>query len=66
MDQVTHKRYLDYRERFIYFGKKRTILTMAEFAERDAEHRALSAKGDERDDEEEARFAELSAVLLRD
>ena len=67
MDPIVHKRYLDYRERFAYFGKKGTsMLSMDAFAAADAEHRALAGKGDGRDDEEEARFAELSAVLLRD
>jgi hypothetical protein len=66
MDQVTHKRYLDYRDRFAYFGRNRAKLSMAEFEKADAEHRALAAKGDKRDDEEEARFAELTVLLLRD
>jgi len=66
MDPTAHKRYLDYRDRFAYFGKKRTMLTMAEFAAADAEHRTLGAKGDARDDDEEARYAELTVLLLRD
>jgi hypothetical protein len=66
MDQVVHKRYLDYRDRFAYFGKRRVMLTMAEFAEADAAHRALASKGEARDEEEETRFVELSALLLRD
>jgi hypothetical protein len=66
MDPAVHKRYLDYRDRFSYFGKKRTMLTMAEFAAADAEHRALGAKGDAREDEEEARYVELTVLLLRD
>ena len=66
MDPLVHKRYLDYRERHAYFGKSKAMLTMAEFEAADAEARALDAKGKSRDDEEEARFAELLTVLLRD
>jgi hypothetical protein len=67
MDPATHKRFLDYRERHTYFGKRQKLLSMAEFAPLDEEHRALHAKGEEaRDDEEEERFAELSRLLLRD
>lgn len=40
---------------------------MKDFILFDDEHRALDAKGeDHRTDDEEARFAELSKVLLRD
>ena len=67
MDPAQHKRYLDYRDRFGYFGRKGTsMLSMDAFAAADAEHRALAAKGESRDDDEEARFAELAALLLRD
>ena len=66
MDPVVHKRYLDYRDRFAYFGKKRVMLTMAEFADADTEYRTLAGKGDDRDDDEEARFALLTSLLLRD
>ncbi len=69
MDPVTHKRFLDYREAYEYFGEglRARKLTAAEFAEYDVEQRALAAKGEEgRDDEDEARFAELSKLLLRD
>ena len=66
-DPEIHKRYLDYRERHTYFGKLLKLLTMAEFIPLDAEHKALDAKGEKgRDDEEEARFEELGAVLFRD
>jgi hypothetical protein len=67
MDPATHKRFLDYRERFTYFGRggmKR--LTPDEFMVADADHRALEAKGDDRDDEEEARLADLAKLLFRD
>ena len=66
MDPTTHKRYLDYRDRHGYFGARLRLLTAAEFAEADREHRVLEAKGDARDDEEQARYDELSRLLLRD
>jgi hypothetical protein len=67
MDPATHKRFLDYRERHKYFGKRLQLLSMAEFGPLDQEQRALHAKGEEgRDDEEEQRYAELSRLLLRD
>jgi hypothetical protein len=68
MDPATHKRFLEYRERFVYFGKeaKKDILDPEAFTAADAEHRQLAAKGDARDDEEEARFVELSKRLFRD
>ena len=66
MDPVTHKRFLDYRERHVYFGSGKRQLDAQEFAIADVEHRALDARGDARTDEEEARFVELSAVLFRD
>ncbi len=68
MDPGQHKRFLDYRDRHAYFGKetRRPPLSMEEFASADAEQRALEAKGDARDDDEEARFVELCKLLLRD
>lgn len=66
MDPKQHRRFLDYREMHGYFGKNTKMLDAATFAAADDEHRALAAKGEARDDEEEARFAELAAVLLRD
>ena len=69
MDPKAHKRFLDYRERFTYFGAgaKLTQLGAAEFAELDGELQALEAMGEgSRDDEEEARLTELRRVLLRD
>jgi hypothetical protein len=66
-DPAVHKRYLDYRDRHEYFGKLLKLLTMAEFVPLDAEQRELEAKGEDgRDDEEEARFEEVSRVLFRD
>jgi len=67
MEPATHKRFLDYRERHQYFGTRLKLLSMAEFEPLDKEYRELDAKGENgRDDEEEARYAELSHVLLRD
>ncbi len=65
MDPATHKRYLDYRQKHEYFGRQLRMLAMDEFAKLDAEQRLLDAK-EPRDDEEEARYAELSQLLLRD
>ncbi len=66
MDPTTHKRFLDYRERHAYFGASHKQLSADEFTAADAEQRALDEKGDARSDEEEVRFAELSALLFRD
>ncbi len=68
MDPTQHKRFLEYRERHVYFGAetKRPPLDATAFAAADDEHRALAARGEARDDEEEARFAELSKALFRD
>ena len=66
MDRKTHQRYLDYRDRHGYFGARLKQLTMDEFAELDAEHAVLAAREGQRDDEEEARFEELSKLLLLD
>lgn len=67
MDPKAHKRYLDYRETFTYFarGENKKLLTMEEFAAAEIELRALDAKAN-RDDDEEARFAELMTLLFRD
>jgi beta-xylosidase len=66
VDPETHKRYLDYRDRHAYFGATTPILTREQFLAADAEQRELEAKGDSRDDEEEARWDELSKLLFRD
>lgn len=66
-DPAVHKRYLEYRERHEYFGKSTKLLGWAEFVPLDAEHLMLDAKGeDNRDDDEAARFDEISTVLFRD
>jgi hypothetical protein len=66
MDRRTHKRFLEYRERATYFGKSGKTVDAATFAALDAELEALEIKGEARDDEEDARFAELLRLLLRD
>ncbi|WP_394839736.1 hypothetical protein LVJ94_22875 [Pendulispora rubella] len=66
MDPQTHKRYLDYRGRYEYFGRQKAILTAVQFAAFDAELRTLQAKGDTLEDEDEARLVELRAILLMD
>ncbi len=68
IDPAAHSRFLDYRELHAYFGNRLTeLLTMAAFLPLDTEYVALAAKGDKaRDDEEEARFEELAALLFRD
>lgn len=66
VDPAVHKRYLEYRERHRYFGGAAALLTREEFVDADTEQRALDAKGEARDDDEEARFAELSQALFRD
>ncbi len=66
-DREVHARYLEYRDRHGYFGATKKLIPMAEFIALDAEHNALEAKGEDgRDDEEEARFEELSTLLFRD
>jgi hypothetical protein len=64
-DPKVHKRYLDYREVYGYFARGKPMLDYASFAAADAELGALTARG-ALDDEEEARQAELEALLFRD
>ncbi len=64
-DPLVHKRFLDYREAHGYFGRLDRCLEYGEFAAADQEHRELDVKI-ERDDEEEARLAELTKQLYRD
>ena len=66
MDPATHKRFLDYRTRHSYFGAKKALLGADAFVAADQEQRELEAKGESRSAAEEARFAELSALLFRD
>lgn len=67
-DPKVHKRFLEYRERYAYFAKEMQAkaLSYEQFAAADAEQSQLESKGDARDDEEEARFVELSRLLFRD
>jgi hypothetical protein len=66
VDRDTHQRFLDYRERHAYFGGTAALLTREQFLVADAEQRELDAKGEKRDDDEEARYNELSKLLFRD
>jgi len=66
MDRTTHQRYLDYRDRHGYFGARLKLLGMEEFEKLDREHAELAAREGSRDDDEEARFEELSKILLLD
>jgi hypothetical protein len=67
MDRQAHKRYLEYRDRHSYFGKTEKVLTLAEYIPLEIELSELEIKGEDgRDDEEEARFAELARILFRD
>lgn len=66
MDPETHQRYLAYRDKHGYFGSTGRLLGRDEFLAADKEHRELDAKGERRDDEEEARWNELSKLLFRD
>jgi hypothetical protein len=66
-DPAAHKRYLDYREKHVYFGKLTKQLSMAEFEALEAEFAVLEGKGeDARDDEEAERWEEVARLLFRD
>jgi hypothetical protein len=66
-DPAVHKRYLEYRDKHVYFGKSTRQLTMPEFAALEVEIAVLEAKGENaRDDEEEERWEELAKLLFRD
>jgi hypothetical protein len=68
MDALVHRRFLDYRERHLYFAKETSAqcLTYEEFMPVDAEERSLDARGPARDDDEEERFVVLRRLLFRD
>jgi hypothetical protein len=70
MDRDVHKRYIDYREKHVYFGhpagKQTPVLSPEAFATADAEYRALRTRGAARTAAERARFAELEALLFYD
>ena len=65
-DVNVHKRFLDYRETHQYFGKNIPMMEYEDFAKLDEEHRLLERKGEDRDDEEEARWVEVTRALFRD
>lgn len=65
MTPEAHKRYLDYRERHGYFGRRVPLLPMGVFVAAEQEYAALAARMD-RDDDEETRLGELTRLLLRD
>ncbi|MBX3231663.1 MAG: hypothetical protein KIT84_23450 [Labilithrix sp.] len=66
MDPETHKRFLAYRDKHGYFGGTIPLLGRDAFLAADKEQLELEAKGERRDDDEEARFEELSKLLFRD
>ncbi len=66
-DPAVHKRYLEYRDKHVYFGKSTKQLAMAEFEALEVEFAALEAKGEDgRDDEEAERWEECARLLFRD
>jgi len=65
MNRETHARFLEYRDRHTYFGRG-AALDMQAFEKANAELEDLEKKGERRDDEEEARWAELVKLLLLD
>ena len=66
MDPAQHKHYVDYREMFVYFGRKMVMLSAEQFFEADSELKELHAKGAQRDLAEERRLRELERILFRD
>jgi hypothetical protein len=66
VDPDTHRRFLEYRDRHAYFGGATPLLTREQFLAADVEQRDLESKGERRDDDEEARWVELSKLLFRD
>lgn len=64
--RAVHKRFLDYRDKHVYFGRNMKLVDLPTFTALDAEWYELRAKGEARDDEQEARFAELANLLHRD
>ncbi len=50
----------------MYFARSTPRLSMSEYVASDAEFRALDARGDKRDDEEEERHQVLAKLLFRD
>jgi hypothetical protein len=65
MERRVHKRYLDYRDCHVYFGRKKPPLSAADFVRMDAELGELEKRRGELDDEEAARFGALMTLLHR-
>ena len=66
MDPAQHARFLDYLERFEYFGRGDAVrLSRDEFVAMDTEYERLAVLTPRSEDDEEA-FRALRAVLLRD
>ncbi|MBI2898179.1 MAG: hypothetical protein HYY06_31810 [Deltaproteobacteria bacterium] len=66
MSPAQHERFLQYLERFTYFGRGDAVrLDRERFAELDSEHQRLLAIGQRSPAEEEALLA-LRRALLRD
>lgn len=66
MDPAQHERFLEYRERFEYFGRGDAVrLDKDEFAALDAEYQRLGALA-RRSPSEEETLRNLRALLLRD
>lgn len=66
MDRAQHDRFLQYLERFAYFGRGDAVrLDRERFAELDSEYQRLLALGQRSVAEEEA-FRALRSALLRD
>jgi hypothetical protein len=70
MNRSLHKRYIDYREKHVYFGhpdgRQTPVLSPEAFTEADAEFRALTGKGKDRTAAEEKRFLALETLLFFD
>lgn len=70
MNRALHKRYIDYREKHVYFGhpfgKQTPVLGPEDFARADAELGALKAKTTARTARDEERLLELMTLLLLD
>ncbi len=64
MNPTQHRRYLDYIDRFEYFGRAKTKMSQETFVKLDSEYLELLNR--KREDEEEVRFAEIANELLRD
>jgi len=70
MNRSLHKRYIDYREKHVYFGhpdgRQTPVLSPEAFTEADAEYGILRTKGKARTPAEEKRFLVLETLLFFD